>query len=139
MVTRRRALTIVFGALPATWLAGPTASILGLGIETMFSGEWALIPVGSFLICWGGAGLYGTYSLWAVGFGCTSDTVLKGLTAGLLAVSPLAGMYVLFAIASAGWFLPAAALVLAPAITALLWRDELREQRHRSAVNNWVY
>lgn len=126
-MTRQRALTIVFGALPATWLAGPAAAVLGMGIEIAFSGEWVLIPVGTFLICWGGAGLYGTFSLWAIGFGYSGDLVLQGLTAGLVAVSPVAGLYVLFAIASAGWFLPAAALVLAPAITALLWRDELRK------------
>ena len=127
MVNRLHVGTIVFGALPATCLAVPAWIVFGVGVDLLLSGDWSLIPIGLFLTCWCGAGLYGALTLWAIGLGLTHEVLAHGLTAGLLAVTPLVGLYGLFALLGGGWFLLASVLAFSPAVIAWRWLGELRE------------
>ena len=127
MVIRLRVGTILFGALPATCLAVPAGLLFAVGVELLLSADVALVLTGLFLICWSGAGLCGTLSLWAIGFGLRHEILAQGLTAGLIAVAPMAGLYGLFAILGGGWFVLAAVTTFAPAVVAWRWLDELRE------------
>ena len=60
-----RYLTILFGALPATYLCSLALIGIIFGFGAALDGETAGLLVGG----WGLAGIYGTLSLWAVGFG----------------------------------------------------------------------
>ncbi len=79
------ALTILFGALPASFLSyvALVAIYFGAGIIT----DGSIAP-GSFLVLWGGAGIYGTISLWFAAFQKFSRPVIAGLIFGLLAIFP---------------------------------------------------
>jgi len=60
------ALTILFGALPASYLSFyvvPIAIYFGAG--AIGDGEF----IGLFLLLWRSAGIYGTISLWFAAFG----------------------------------------------------------------------
>ncbi len=86
MVTRRRALTIVFGALPATWL-----TTLGFAF-TIF---WATdLPDGILRVIvgtlWGLAGLVGSTALWGVGLGFVRPNFMPGLIVAAIALLPMA-------------------------------------------------
>ncbi len=85
MVMLARVLTVVFGALPASVLSVGALLILQVGVAVMWDGAWS----GLLVIVWGIAGIYGTISLWAVGFGCDEPGCIAGLAVGVAAISPL--------------------------------------------------
>ncbi len=99
MMTLWRPLTIVFGALPATWLGIFACTGVWLGIVSLIanvaSGD--LIGTGGSLLifAWGALGLYGAIALWAVGLGFVNTFSTLGLVAGLLAAFPLVMFMVL--------------------------------------------
>ncbi len=88
-----RPLTIVFGALPATWLCiwalvGMAYSAVLL-VEGVASLDIEMLAAGFILLWLGYFGLYGTVSLWAVGLGFTGTLWRLGLLMGMIAISPL--------------------------------------------------
>jgi hypothetical protein len=86
-------LTILFGAIPATFLSVVPAFFLGLGIYRLAAGngfdEGSPVSFALFaLYCL--AALYGTLSLWLVPFTGPKRFVIVGLAAGMLVISPFA-------------------------------------------------
>ncbi len=80
-------LTIVLGAAPATYLSLVAGLGVLLGIGALVTGELA----GLVFVVWGLAGIYGTTSLWAIGFGYSRPWVVFGLVTGTAALAPLTG------------------------------------------------
>ena len=78
-----RVLTIIFGALPATYMS--LWALLGVlaGIASLLTLNWvfalATLPLSV-------AGLFGTAALWAVAFDRRDARVVKGLFAGVAAM-----------------------------------------------------
>ena len=122
-----RYLTIMIGAGPASYLS----LLAGLGV---FVGFWAFLEgeiVGLALAAWGGAGIYGTLSLWAIGFGFIRPWAVVGLIVGTIALTPLAGMAV-----SAFWYSSPEALLetfvyTGPIIVAVTWLGVLTARSFR--------
>ena len=99
MVTRWRLATIVFGALPATWLGAMTAMGLWFGtlmlIANLMSGDVMGALASVAMLLWCGLGLYGAIALWALGLGFVNALWVRGVVAGLLAAFPLVMFFVL--------------------------------------------
>ena len=95
----RRLLTIVFGALPATWLGVFAAMGIWTGALMVIGNLTALDlfgVLGSLVIfVWSLLGLYGAVSLWAVGVGFVNSFSTMGLVAGLIAAFPFVMFIVL--------------------------------------------
>lgn len=127
----RRPLTIVFGALPATWLAffaGLGVYLGGLAlIEAVTTGSFGSLLLAVVAASWGALGLYGAISLWAIGLGFTGDLWRNGLKAGIIAASPILLSLVIFG----GLDLSALAAVLA-IVVATLWLVELPDESQSS-------
>ncbi len=119
-----RPLTIVFGALPATWLCiwAVVGMVFGLSlvVEGASSFDIEMLAGGFLLLGWGYLGLYGTVSLWAVGIGFTGIRWRLGLLLGIIAVSPLFVAGLIFGDLSLST-IP----VFLPPIVACLWLIEL--------------
>lgn len=82
-------LTILLGALPASvWCVLAFAGVK-LGLLILARGDVA----GLIVVAWGGAGIVGTVSLWAVGLGVVRSWVVAGLVAGIAALAPIAFSY----------------------------------------------
>ncbi len=81
------ALTILAGAVPATYLCLMAYVVLVLGYGAVLSGD----ALGLVLILWALAGFYGTLSLWAVGFGFVRPWSVTGLILGTVALLPMGG------------------------------------------------
>ncbi len=116
MIILGRALTILVGAMPATYLS--LTAVLGviIGVMALADGETGA----SFLVLWGGAGIYGTLSLWAVGLGSLRLWVVVGLAIGTAAILPLASL----AVSSIGFLSPDdlwALIVIGPLVVAIAW------------------
>ena len=88
-----RILTILFGALPATILAMFAVFLISYSLVHFCIGlmtvdiDW--VAGGILGVAWGGLGVYGTISLWAVGSGFVSNASINGLKAGAIAILPL--------------------------------------------------
>ncbi len=80
-----RVLTIVFGAVPATWLSLWAAAGVFWGVVFTIAGA----HIGLLAAVWGLAGLYGAASLWAIGLGFMNRTSIRGLVVGTAAIVPL--------------------------------------------------
>jgi hypothetical protein len=76
-------LTIVLGAIPATYLFLFALLAVVLGGSVMLDGS---IVVGAAFLVFGIAACYGTVSLWAIGFREITPTTKFGLLAGLIAL-----------------------------------------------------
>ena len=87
MLIGLRVLTILFGALPASWLSFWVLIVTLLAAAAVIA-ERDLSGV--IFVIWGLAGLYGTVSLWAVGFGCDDPLCIRGLAVGIAAILPFA-------------------------------------------------
>ncbi len=122
-----RPLTIVFGALPASWLAifaGMGVYLGGLAlIEFVTTGSIGGLLLAIFAASWGALGLYGAISLWAVGLGFAGDLWRQGLKAGIIAASPVLLSLVIFG----GFDMSALAAILA-IFVAVFWLVELPDQ-----------
>jgi hypothetical protein len=87
----RTTVILLLGAIPATyicWLMAPLA-ILG-GIVVTFSGSFSGALYGLMTIGFGVAAILGTLCLWFGAFYRPDLTMVKGLIAGVIAISPLA-------------------------------------------------
>lgn len=126
-----RPLTIVFGALPATWLAVFAALGVYLGglalIESVTTGSFVSLILAIVAASWGVLGLYGALSLWAIGLGFTGDLWLGGLKAGIIAVIPILLSLVFFG----GFDVSALAAILAT-VVAVFWLVELPDRPESS-------
>ncbi len=112
-----RILTIVFGALPATWLSLWAAAGVFWGIIFAIAGA----PIGLPTAIWGLAGLYGTVSLWAVGLGFVNRTSIRGLAVGTAAILPLTLAGLLGNSWSIDGFNPLYVASVLPPIVACAW------------------
>lgn len=82
----KRWLTILFGALPASFLCFFAAMALSYGLGALFGRN---SYEGLILTIWGAAGIYGTGALWVVAFRKPGRRVLAGLIVGIAAMVPL--------------------------------------------------
>ena len=80
-------LTLLVGAFPATYLSLIAGLGIYIGVLAVVDGEIS----GLVLVAWGGAGIYGTLSLWAVAFGFVRPWSVAGLVVGTIALLPIAG------------------------------------------------
>ncbi len=113
-------LTVVFGALPATWLGvfaamgvwyGGYALVVSIGSVNL------LDILGSLLIVvWSLLGLYGALGLWAVGIGFVNRFWMLGIVAGLIAAFP----FIMFMLLTGALGL-GEVLVLPPTIVGSAW------------------
>ena len=119
-----RPLTVVFGALPATVLSFWAALGMAYGVATAFAGLFSadiqVFAFGVLMFSWGGLGLYGTLSLWAVGLGLTHNRWHRGLKGGTIAILPFVLGYAL-----TGAFDLSALTVFPPFVVACVWLVEL--------------
>ncbi|MDJ0910129.1 MAG: hypothetical protein QNI99_13110 [Woeseiaceae bacterium] len=116
MIILGRALTILIGAMPATYLSLTAVFGVIIGVMALADGETGA----SLLVLWGSAGIYGTLSLWAAGLGSLRLWVVVGLAAGSAAILPLTSM----AFSSLGflsfsdlWTL----ILIGPLVVAIAW------------------
>ncbi len=125
-----RPVTIVFGALPATWLCLWVMVGMGYGlvliVEGVASFDIEMLAGGFIMLWWGSLGIYGTISLWAVGLGFTGTRWRLGLLLGTIAILPLliAGLFA----GALGW---SSIPVVLPPIVACFWLMELHSRPNR--------
>ncbi|MCH9695766.1 MAG: hypothetical protein K0U72_14720 [Gammaproteobacteria bacterium] len=82
-------LTILFGSIPATFIAALPATAIGMGFLGLFSRvQVSDLPPILTLIVWGFAGIYGVVALWLTPFFHRFAFVRTGLVFGLLAIAP---------------------------------------------------
>jgi len=87
----RASLTILFGAIPATYLCVVPAFFVGLGAYELTDGyrfDEGFPSSFTLLVLYCLAALYGTSSLWLVPFTGPKQFVIVGLAAGMLVISP---------------------------------------------------
>ena len=87
-VILRGAVTILAGAVPATYLCFFAYLVLMFGFYGVLAGD----VMGFVLILWALAGFHGTLSLWAVGFGFVRGWSVAGLLLGTAHFSRWAGL-----------------------------------------------
>ncbi len=127
-----RALTIVAGAVPATYLCFFAYLVLMVGFMTLASGDL----VGLVLVLWALAGFHGTISLWAVGFGVVRRWSVAGLLLGTLALLPFGGPYLAGARSTGLDGNPDGMMFVSPILVALAWLCTLASRSfRRPAVN----
>lgn len=114
---RNRVLTLVFGAIPATFYCGFAVLALILGLIMLPS------PFGFLMVLLGGAGALGTYSLWMIVFGFWSRLISYGLVTGIVAMLPFLIFPRLAFDISASWVGSVASFLLkvSPVCVALVW------------------
>ena len=95
------ALTILFGAIPATYLSWWALLGVYIGVIGVVNGTFLS---GAVFIIWGAAGLYGTLSLWLIAFNRPSNFVVMGLFLGSVAILPISVSVYSSPISSDGWF-----------------------------------
>ncbi len=125
----RSLVTMVFGALPATLLSIPATLGVVVGLYFMFGGLVAVeiesLIIGAVMFVWGGLGLYGMLSLWAVST-CPAPPrwVKAGLAMGTIAIIPVWPLFVAegFDVRSAD--ILGAMLLALPPVVALGWLIE---------------
>ena len=112
-----KALTIVAGAMPATYLCYLAAIAVWIGILGTIGGD----STGLILAAWGLMGLYGTASLWAVGFGYLRRFTVIGLVIGILAIMPFLGFLLPFGGVSEILLAGRGFVFLGPFVVAVGW------------------
>lgn len=112
-----RVLTILVGAGPATYLCFIALMGIMFGFSAVFGGEIG----GLVLVFWGLAGFYGTLSLWAVGFGYVRRWIVAGLIVGIIALTPIAGMFGFLDVLSKPSNYPEVLLYSGPIVVAIAW------------------
>ncbi len=122
-----RILTVLVGAGPATYLSLLAALGVYIGVLAVLDGEMS----GLVLVAWGGAGIYGTLSLWAMGFGFVRAWSVTGLVVGTIALTPFVGMMV----SALGYRSPEAVLealvYVGPIVVAITWLGVLTTRSFR--------
>ena len=89
MTLIRSITTLLFGALPATFLCLWASWAIALGASALADGDgWP----SALVFIWGIAGILGTASLWAASFRPISRIVAVGLIIGLIACAPVAAI-----------------------------------------------
>lgn len=78
--------TILFGALPATYLCLLPAALIVKSMQLLLAG--GVLP-GLAGLLYGLTALYGAMSLWLVPFTVRNPVVITGLVAGMLVISPI--------------------------------------------------
>ena len=129
MTVLGRILTILVGAAPATYLSLIAGFGVYIGALVVIDGDAG----GWHLVIWGGSGIFGTLSLWAVGFGHVRPWVIIGLIVGTIALTPLA----LIAVSSLGSLSPddlEALTVIGPILVAISWLFVLAVRSFRRAM-----
>ena len=115
-----RLMTIVFGALPATWLSIFAGMGVWLGaitfVANLLSGDLMGVLGSILIVVWSVLGLYGAIALWAVGLGFVNAFSMQGLLAGLLAAFP----FVMFILLTGDLDLPALTVLL-PTLVGSVW------------------
>ncbi len=128
----RRVFTIVLGALPATWLAVIAAMGVWYGISLFIANLLSADILGLLgailMVSWGGLGVYGAISLWAVGLGFTGTFWMEGLMAGIVAIFPL--VFVVVLSGGLGLF---ALLVILPTVVGRAWLYTMHSERELRA------
>lgn len=83
-------LTVVFGSVPATYIAVMPLFAFVIGISGLFTIN-SINEFSTFLLLtiWGSAGLLGVAALWLVPFFRESFWIVAGLAVGLIAISPV--------------------------------------------------
>lgn len=112
-----RIATVLFGAVPATYLCLWAYVFMMLGFLTLLSGR----IVGVYFVASGLAGFYGTLSLWGIAFGVVRRWSVLGLVVGTLAVLPFAVpvlSYWMFGTLVAGFH---GLLFIGPLLVAITW------------------
>ena len=112
-----RALTVLVGAVPATYLCITAFMGAVIGFVTMLGGE----PAGFLFLLWALAGFYGTLSLWAVGFGFVRGWSIAGLVVGTIALLPIAVLFLTDETSSGLREDPEGILFVSPVVVALAW------------------
>ncbi len=110
--------TILFGALPATYLCLLPAALIIKSTQLLFDG--GILP-GLLGLLYGFAALYGAVSLWLVPFTVRNSIVITGLVVGMLAISPMsyAAIFKPHLYDREDWFYTLATVL--PFIVALAW------------------
>lgn len=111
-----RVLTVLLGAAPATFLSLTAALGVVLGLGGMVDGELG----GLIFVVWGGSGIYGTLSLWAVGLGFVRPWVVVGVIFGTAALMPIA-MMSLQGLGSSIFYHPETLATIGPIVVAIAW------------------
>ena len=133
-----RSLTILAGAVPATYVCFFAYLVAMLGFVALMSGY----AVGLVLILWALAGFYGTLSLWAVGFGFIRGWSVAGLLLGTIALFPIAGPFLTGDTLKGLYQDPDTIVFVSPIVVAVSWlvvivvRSFLEPIRKRDAVND---
>lgn len=81
----RFGITLFFGVIPASALGLLALVPLSAGAEQLFDRP----SIGSLLIVWSLAGVFGCWTLWRVMFGRWDANTVPGLLAGILAAAPV--------------------------------------------------
>ena len=123
----RRILTLVFGALPATWLCIWAAYGMTLGAAAVLSGA----IVGVFIILWGLAGMYGTIALWSLGLGFVRPDHTKRLIVGAIALLPVAVGIDPLVLQPEDFLNPFVVSAILPLVIALCWLVAIWQQKRK--------
>ena len=130
LLSLRGVMTILAGALPATYLCFQAYLALVFGFFLVVTGNLT----GLILFVWGLAGLYGTLSLWVVAFGLVRGWSIAGLLAGTLAILPFSGPYMDLDSPRSVGANPDALIYLGPTLVALVWLCTLLVRSLRAPV-----
>ncbi len=122
-----RLLTIVFGALPATWLCIWAAYAIMLGAAALLGGAVA----GAVIIVWGVAGMYGTAGLWGIGLGFVGPGQTKQLIVGVIAILPVAIAVDPLNLEPNDFLNPLIVSAILPLIVATIWLAVIWRQKRK--------
>lgn len=126
------ACTILFGALPATYLCLLPAALIVKSIQGILGGDIYPSILG---LLYGFAALCGAMSLWLVPFTVRNPFVIAGLIAGMLIISPItyAAIFKPRLYDREDWFYTLATVL--PFMVALAWLVSFAINKSRSTSN----
>lgn len=126
------ACTILFGALPATYLCLLPAALIVKSVQELLGGD---VYPGILGLLYGFAALCGAMSLWLVPFTVRNPFVTAGLISGMLVISPItyAAIFKPRLYDRADWFYTLAAIL--PFMVALAWLLSFAINKNSSARN----
>ncbi len=125
MVIWWRVLTIVFGALPATWLSLWALLGMAFALAAIMSGALSAI----LFVIWGVAGIRGTITLWSLGFGAMRPDHVRGLVIGVVAILPLIPPTVPWMLELSAFAHPFAVPSVLPLLVAVAWLIVFHRQK----------